>query len=79
MEKLDIAAWRKARGLSQAQLAKLLPVSVRTLQGWERGVPGRQPPDFLVRALADIEREMAFTSALARFNDRAAVCIERRY
>lgn len=61
-------AARQASGLSQAQFAVLLGVSVRTLQGWEQG--RRQPtgaaktliaiaqknPEVLVSLLANDER-----------------------
>lgn len=36
-EKAEVAAARAATGLSQAAFAKLLGVSVRTLQEWEQG------------------------------------------
>lgn len=36
-EKAQVAAARAATGLSQAEFAKLLGVSVRTLQEWEQG------------------------------------------
>jgi len=36
-EKVQVAAARAATGLSQAAFAKLLGVSVRTLQEWEQG------------------------------------------
>ncbi len=39
--RLAVAAARAGTGLSQAEFAKLLGVSVRTLQDWERG--RRQP------------------------------------
>ena len=39
---------RQATGLSQAQFAALLGVSVRTLQGWEQG---RKPPSGAARTL----------------------------
>jgi len=45
--------WRKIRGLTQAQLAGLLTVSKRTLEGWEAGRPIRQP-QMLALALRSI-------------------------
>jgi putative transcriptional regulator len=36
-EKVQVAAARAATGLSQAPFARLLGVSVRTLQEWEQG------------------------------------------
>ena len=53
----EIKAWRDEHGLSQSQLARLLPVNIDTLQNWEIG--RREPPAYLPRALADVERELA--------------------
>lgn len=44
---------RQATGLSQSQFAKLLGVSVRTLQGWEQG---RKQPSGAARTLLAIAR-----------------------
>ncbi len=44
---------RQATGLSQAQFAALLGVSVRTLQGWEQG---RKQPSGAARTLLSIAR-----------------------
>ena len=51
---------RQATGLSQAQFAALLGVSVRTLQGWEQG---RKQPSGAARTLL----------AIARTNPRAVL------
>ena len=53
----ELKARRESLGLSQAALARLLPVSLDTLQNWEQGV--RRPPTILDRALRDLERERA--------------------
>ena len=44
----DVARVRQKTGLSQAQFAKLLGVSVRTLQDWEQG---RRAPSGAARTL----------------------------
>jgi putative transcriptional regulator len=53
---------RQATGLSQAQFAALLGVSLRTLQGWEQG---RKQPSGAARTLL----------AIARVNPRAVVAV----
>ena len=53
---------RQATGLSQAQFATLLGVSVRTLQGWEQG---RMQPSGAARTLL----------AIARVNPRAVLAV----
>jgi len=58
----DIASIREKTGLSQAQIAQLLGVSVRTLQDWQQGrrAPSRAARTLLViagknpRALLDV-------------------------
>lgn len=44
----DVASIREKTGLSQARFAKLLSVSVRTLQDWEQG---RRAPSGAARTL----------------------------
>lgn len=55
---------RQATGLSQAQFAALLGVSVRTLQGWEQG---RKQPSGAARTLLAIARCVFRTNVTARF------------
>jgi len=57
MTPAELKARRERLGLSQAGLARLLPVSVDTLQNWEQGL--RKIPSILDRALRDLERERA--------------------
>jgi putative transcriptional regulator len=47
----DVAKTRKKTGLSQAHFARLLGVSVRTLQDWEQG---RRAPSGAARTLIAI-------------------------
>lgn len=69
----EVKAWREARDMSQGQLAKMLPMNLRTLQGWERAQPNGTPPPFMRRALDDLEREMTFGTRGAR-RDGPVIC-----
>jgi putative transcriptional regulator len=54
-ERVDVAAIRKAKGLSQSQFAKRYGFELRTLQDWEQG---RREPERAARILLRvIERE----------------------
>lgn len=57
MKPEEIKAWRERFGLSQAKAAELLPTQLRTWQRWEAG--DTEPPPYLLRALRDLERELA--------------------
>jgi DNA-binding transcriptional regulator YiaG len=52
----DLKTFRAEHGLTQAVLSARLPVAKRTLEDWERGVS--RPPEYLTRALRDLEREL---------------------
>lgn len=52
----EIRAWRTARGLSQAKLAKLLGVQWLTVQRWEAGT--YTAPPFLHLALKQLEHQL---------------------
>lgn len=53
----SIREFRARLGLSRAELARRLPVAYRTLEDWEAGRAA--PPDYLARALRDLERELS--------------------
>lgn len=58
MQASDLKAWRKARGITQAQAAQLLNAVLITYQTWEQGisrVPG--PVAKLCDVLDRIERK----------------------
>ena len=53
-----LTAFRKARGISQQQLADHLQISRSTLKSWERGDPRRRPHILMQEgALARLEWE----------------------
>lgn len=56
-----LQAKRANLGLSQQAIADALGVNVRTWQNWEAGAVPPQYPLMLVRALRDLEREIAET------------------
>lgn len=59
----EIHDYRTRLGLTQARLAALLPTSKRNVENWEaKGTAHREPPDYLPRALRDLERELAEAS-----------------
>jgi len=66
----DTKTFRAKHGLTQAQLAKLLPVNLRTLQEWESEREKGQPMPFLWRALAHLEAELARNAANARHGQK---------
>lgn len=58
----DVVAIRTRRKMSQAQFAKLLAVSVKTLQSWEQGV--RKPSKPTMRLLQIFDHPEEFRSVL---------------
>jgi putative transcriptional regulator len=57
----DVVRIRRERGLSQSQFARLLAVSVRTLQSWEQGT--RTPSGPSMRLLQVFENPREFQLA----------------
>lgn len=55
----EIKDWRERRRLSQAKLAELLPVSIRTIQGWEQSQ--HPAPTFIAAALVGVEVQLALS------------------
>lgn len=51
----DLQTWRKSRGFSVAQIADLLGVSPRTVEGWESA--GNPIPERRQQRIADIMRQ----------------------
>lgn len=51
-----IKAFRTKHNLTQRELSLLLPASMRAVQEWEAA--RRVPPEFIVRALRDLEGEL---------------------
>ena len=47
---MTITEVRKAAGLTQAALSKLLGIPKRTIEDWDRGA--RTPPDYVVALVA---------------------------
>jgi putative transcriptional regulator len=65
---------RQKTGLTQAQFAALLGVSVRTLQGWEQG---RKQPSGAARTLLAVARtNPAALLAVAHETDAEQVCAD---
>ncbi len=59
----EVTAIRTRRHMSQAQFARLLAVSVRTLQSWEQGV--RKPSKPTMRLLQIFDSPEEFRSILS--------------
>ena len=61
MERNDLRKRRKALGLSQMELAKLVGVSLLTIQMWERCVSEPKPEnrEKLEQVLAELEKRKA--------------------
>ncbi|HMV87939.1 MAG TPA: helix-turn-helix domain-containing protein [Blastocatellia bacterium] len=77
----NLQQFRELHGLTQAQLAELLPVSLRTLQDWESKRQKGKPAPYLWRALRDLERELKakktrpcrYEQADTHFTDRESI------
>ena len=59
MERNDLRKRRKALGLSQMELARLVGVSLLTIQTWERGVSEPKPEnkEKLEQVLSELEKK----------------------
>ena len=59
MERNDLRKRRKALGLSQMELARLVGVSMLTIQTWERGVSEPKPEnkEKLEQVLSELEKK----------------------
>ena len=59
MERNDLRKRRKALGLSQMELARLVGVSLLTIQTWERGVGKPKPEnrEKLEQVLSELEKK----------------------
>ncbi len=59
MKRNDLRKRRKALGLSQMELARLVGVSLLTIQTWERGVgePKPENKEKLEQVLAELEKK----------------------
>lgn len=53
----ELRDWRARMGLTQEEAATRLGVTLRAWQHWEGAE--RTPPPYLMRALRDLERELA--------------------
>ena len=58
----DVPSLRKKLGLSQASLAAVMHVSIKTVQGWEQGL--RAPSGVASRFLQVLEEPDSFSSVL---------------
>jgi len=58
----DVALVRRRRGMSQVQFARLLAVSLKTLQSWEQG--RRKPSKPTQRLIQIVDQPQAFESLL---------------
>ncbi|HLK13816.1 MAG TPA: helix-turn-helix domain-containing protein [Fimbriimonadaceae bacterium] len=72
----EVTAIRTRRRLSQAQFAKLLAVSIKTLQSWEQGV--RKPSKPTMRLLQIFDAPEEFRSVLAVHETSAEYSGERK-
>jgi DNA-binding transcriptional regulator YiaG len=53
-----VRQWREARGISQAQLGKLLEIPANTIAKWERGEQTIRHPRILLLAMRELSRTL---------------------